>query len=65
MSAAMRAGVLYVPGQFCYVSGDNGTVPKNEARLCFGVASPDQLREAVRRLGRAAAACGVAEPACR
>ncbi len=46
------------PGQFCYVNGANGTSPNNEARLCYGVASPDQLREAIQRLGRATMACG-------
>lgn len=55
MQAAMREGVLYVPGQFCYVNGDNGPLPAHEARLSFGVASPDQIREAIGRLGRAAA----------
>jgi 2-aminoadipate transaminase len=54
MQAALQEGVLYVPGQFCYVNGDNGAVPTNEARLSFGVASPEQLREAIRRLARAA-----------
>ncbi len=58
MKAALREGVLYVPGEFCYVNGENGALPRNEARLCYGVASHGQLREAVRRLGRAAAACG-------
>jgi 2-aminoadipate transaminase len=55
MRAALRAGVLYVPGQFCYVNGDNGPIPTHEARLSFGVAPPEQIREAVRRLGRAVA----------
>jgi 2-aminoadipate transaminase len=50
MKASLRQGVLYVPGRFCYVSGENGTVPTNEARLSFGVASPEQIREAIRRL---------------
>jgi 2-aminoadipate transaminase len=54
MQAALREGVLYVPGQFCYVNGDNGPIPTWEARLSFGVAQPEQIREAVRRLGRAA-----------
>src|SRR5262249_31185267 len=53
--AALREGVLYVPGQFCYVNGENGPLPNYEARLSFGVAPPEQIREAVRRLGRAAA----------
>jgi 2-aminoadipate transaminase len=54
MQAALAEGVLYVPGQFCYVNGDNGPIPTNEARLSFGVAPPEQLREAVRRLALAA-----------
>ncbi|HZT78602.1 MAG TPA: hypothetical protein VFA26_00150, partial [Gemmataceae bacterium] len=54
MRAALREGVLYVPGQFCYVGGDEHTVPACGARLSFGVAAPEHLREAVRRLARAA-----------
>jgi len=54
MQAALREGVLYVPGQFCYVNGENGQVPAWEARLSFGVATVEQIREAVTRLGRAA-----------
>ncbi len=55
MRAALREGVLYVPGQFCHVpAADDGAMPTNEARLSFGVAAPAQLREAVRRLARAA-----------
>jgi 2-aminoadipate transaminase len=56
MAAALREGVLYVPGQFCYDTGHNSPVPTCEARLSFGVAPPEQLREAVRRLARAAEA---------
>jgi 2-aminoadipate transaminase len=54
MRAALAEGVLYVPGQFGYVNGANGAVPTGEARLSFGVAPPEQLREGVRRLARAA-----------
>jgi 2-aminoadipate transaminase len=54
MPAAVREGVLYVPGQFCYVGDRNLTVPTNEARLSFGIVRPDQIEEAVRRLARAA-----------
>jgi 2-aminoadipate transaminase len=57
MQACLKEGVLYVPGEFCYVDGN--TIPKNEARLCFGVATPDELSEAARRLGRAARAAGL------
>lgn len=54
MEACLREGVLYVPGSFCYVASPGETLPDNEARLCYGVATHDELREAVRRLGRAA-----------
>jgi 2-aminoadipate transaminase len=50
MRAALREGVLYVPGRFCYVGGN---VPDHEARLSFGVVPREQIREAVRRLARA------------
>jgi 2-aminoadipate transaminase len=53
MSQALEAGVLYVPGQFCYVNEGNGRVPTNEARLCFGVVHEEGLAEGVRRLARA------------
>jgi 2-aminoadipate transaminase len=53
MDACLREGVLYVPGAFCYVKSPAGT-PNCEARLCYGVASHEELREAARRLGRAA-----------
>jgi 2-aminoadipate transaminase len=53
MEACLREGVLYVPGEFCHVAPD-GRLPTNEIRLCYGVAKPDQIREAVRRLAKAA-----------
>lgn len=53
LEACVREGVLYVPGELCYVS-ESGAVPRSEARLCYGVASHEELREAARRLGRAA-----------
>lgn len=62
MGASLREGVLYVPGQFCYVNGSNGPVPTNEARLSFGVASSEQIHEAIRRLGRAYAATAEMAP---
>ncbi len=54
MKAALDEGVLYVPGQFCYLPGATpGPTPTNEARLSFGVAPPAQLREGIVRLARA------------
>ena len=55
MRACLEEGVLYVPGAFCHVADDEAAGPRSDARLCFGVASPEQIREAIRRLGRAAA----------
>lgn len=57
VKACLKEGVLFVPGEFCYVG--NGDVPQTEARLCFGVATPEQLQEAARRLGRAARSAGL------
>lgn len=58
MKACLEEGVLYVPGEFCYVD-DGGPIPRNEARLCYGVARVEELREAARRLARAAARAGM------
>jgi 2-aminoadipate transaminase len=53
LKAALKEGVLYIPGEFGHVS-ETGDVPRNEARLSFGDASVEQIREGVRRLRRAA-----------
>jgi 2-aminoadipate transaminase len=50
VQAALEAGVLYVPGQFGHVPDTSGDVPINECRICFGVATPDEITEGVRRL---------------
>lgn len=54
--AALEAGVLYVPGECGHVADDSGCVPSNEIRLCFGVATPEQVVEGIRRLRKACAA---------
>lgn len=55
--------VMYVPGELCFV-GDDGRSHSNHMRLSFGVLSPDQLREGIRRLSVAVQSelqsCGVA-----
>jgi 2-aminoadipate transaminase len=53
LKAALKEGVLYIPGEFGHVS-ETGDIPRCEARLSFGDASVDQIREGVRRLRRAA-----------
>lgn len=54
LAAAMKEGMLYVPGEFCHVPHEDGHVRRNEMRLCYGVEPPDRIREAVRRLRKAA-----------
>jgi 2-aminoadipate transaminase len=56
VAAALDAGVLYVPGEFGHVPDEDGKVPTTECRLCFGVATAEQIPEGVRRLRRAAGA---------
>jgi 2-aminoadipate transaminase len=53
LKAALKEGVLYIPGEFGHVS-DEKDVPTNEARLSFGDASVEQITEGVKRLRRAA-----------
>jgi DNA-binding transcriptional MocR family regulator len=50
---ALDAGVLYVPGEFGHVADEFGVVPRNEARLSFGVADETQIAEGIRRLRKA------------
>jgi 2-aminoadipate transaminase len=60
MKASLEAGVLYVPGQFCY-AGLPAQVPLNQARLSFGPVPMEQIGEGVRRLGAAFAAAQAGE----
>lgn len=63
--AALDAGVMYVPGQYGHVPDESGRVPKSECRLCYGVATPEQVTEGIRRLRLAAGAIGLAQPGAR
>ena len=49
-------GVLYVPGSYAFAP-EPGPVPRNQARLCFGVPAEAALVEGVRRLTSALAGC--------
>ncbi|MCL1798703.1 MAG: PLP-dependent aminotransferase family protein [Eggerthellaceae bacterium] len=48
LSVALENGVTYTPGDSFY---PNGAMGKNCMRLAFCFASPDKIREAIRRLG--------------
>jgi 2-aminoadipate transaminase len=61
VQAALDAGVMYVPGQYGHVPDESGRVPKNECRLCYGVATPEQVTEGICRLRKAAGAIGLAQ----
>jgi 2-aminoadipate transaminase len=45
---------MYVPGEFCNVMDSTGKLANNEIRLCYGVATIDQIKEGIRRLAKAA-----------
>ena len=49
--AALKADVLYVPGELCYADDPSRKKPDNEMRISFGSASVDNIREGIRRLG--------------
>jgi 2-aminoadipate transaminase len=46
----VEAGVLYVPGDYCFQPDANGFVPKNHLRLSFGQVAPDQVEPGIARL---------------
>ncbi len=50
---AIREGVLYVPGVYCFAPDLDREVPCNTMRLSFGVCSIEQIHEGVARLARA------------
>lgn len=48
---AVEEGVIYVPGEFAHVADEFGEpAPNHEIRLCFGIATPEQITEGIRRL---------------
>jgi 2-aminoadipate transaminase len=59
--AALEAGVLYVPGEFGHVPDEAGRVPRDEIRLCFGIATADEITEGMRRLREACRALPAAD----
>jgi len=44
------AGVLYVPGEYCFQPDASGTVPRNHIRLSFGQVAPDKIDPGIDRL---------------
>lgn len=51
--SSREEGAIYVPGACCYAADARREKPGHEARLSYGAVSEDEIREGVRRLGRA------------
>ncbi|MBT3278041.1 MAG: PLP-dependent aminotransferase family protein [Phycisphaerales bacterium] len=49
-AAALKHGMIYVPGEFCFPNDPGRVKPKSKIRLTFGLASKEQIREGIRRL---------------
>ena len=47
---AVKAGVLYVPGNYCFQPDENGNIPKNHLRLCFGNVPADKVESGIEKL---------------
>src|SRR4029079_11958906 len=52
MQRALDAGVLYVPGEYCYPS-QGQPMQRNMIRLSFGVQSPENIRQGIASLALA------------
>jgi 2-aminoadipate transaminase len=68
----VKAGVLYVPGDYCFQPDEAGCVPGHHMRLSFGQVAPDRIDPGIARLAeviksrlRAPAVSTLAEGAAR
>jgi 2-aminoadipate transaminase len=50
---AIKQGVLFVPGAYCYPNDPTRQAPTNTIRLAVGVPNPEQIREGIARLAKA------------
>jgi 2-aminoadipate transaminase len=50
--AALKADVLYVPGELCYADDPLRRKPDHEMRISFGSASVANIRQGIARLGK-------------
>jgi 2-aminoadipate transaminase len=47
---AVDAGVLYVPGVYCFQPDERGHVPTNHLRLCFGNVAAEKVEPGIKNL---------------
>ena len=50
--SALKADVLYVPGELCYADDASRAKPDNELRISFGSANEENIRKGIARLGK-------------
>jgi 2-aminoadipate transaminase len=48
--SAVDAGVLYVPGNFCHQPDENGHIPTNHLRLCYGNVPMERIESGIEKL---------------
>lgn len=49
---AVKHGVIYVPGAYAYSPDEQGHLPKNSLRLCFGIVPTEQIDPGIQRLAK-------------
>lgn len=49
-NACIAAGVLYVPGAYCFQRDADGNLPSHHLRLSFGQVAPEQIDPGIQRL---------------
>lgn len=47
---SVKNGVIYVPGAYAYSPDEQGKLPRNSLRLCFGIVPTEQIEQGVERL---------------
>jgi 2-aminoadipate transaminase len=50
--SALKADVLYVPGELCYADDPSRAKPDNELRISFGSANEANIRKGIARMGK-------------
>lgn len=58
LQACLEEKVIYVPGKYCYPEHPQEPRPTDAIRLTYGVIGLDDMREALRRMGRVAEKMG-------
>lgn len=49
-ASCVKAGVLYVPGDYCYQADEHGRIPRNHLRLSFGQVASELIEPGIERI---------------